>query len=156
MIGNTDLAWSGRSTGLIPEEVGGGGLPNTSQIAAGGLLLLEVLPRVLRGASTRLRRIMLANSWNYAFMDSRIMLTKSSLLCFGTQEYAFTFLYLWSLKVWKIVRFSYMYLQVAIIPTKYMSIPLPRCPCMQEINKERENIASSIHYNFFCKKIFHC
>ena len=31
-----------------------------------------------QGVRTRLRRIMLAKSWNYAFMDSRIMLVKSS------------------------------------------------------------------------------
>ena len=42
----------------------------------------------------RLRWIMLAKSWNYAFMDSRSMLAKSSLLCFGTRGYYIHFVVL--------------------------------------------------------------
>ena len=91
-------------------------------------------------SSGRLRRIMLAKSWNYAFMDSRIMLVKSSLLCFGTRGYIFTllYLYLWSLKVREIVPFFVLAsCKWPFSTTKYICIPIPRCPSMLEINMEK-------------------
>ena len=76
-----------------------------------------VLQSFIRCPECRLRRIMLVKSWNYASLDSRVMLAKSSYYTLARGDtIIFTLLYLWSLKVRKIVRF--LYLQVAISATK--------------------------------------
>ena len=110
--------------------------------------------------TVRLRRIMLAKSWNYAFKDSRIMLVKSSYYALAPGDiYSLCCTYGAS-KFGKLCFFRTCKLQVAISTTKYRSIPISRCPCMLEINMEKRK-----HYffysslDFFCtsvKILFHC
>ena len=86
-----------------------------------------------------LRRIVLAKAWNYALMDSCIMLAKSSYYALACGDADSLHLYLWSPKMWKIVPFSRLPVAISTCTctTQYMSIPIPRCPCMQEINMEK-------------------
>ena len=76
------------------------------------------------GSSRRHWRIMLAKSWNYAFMDSRIMLAKSSYYALARRDTYTHFVVLMEPQSSENCAFSY--LQVAISTTKYMNIPIPR------------------------------
>ena len=78
---------------------------------------IKMSPVVVFGVLSRLRRFMLAKSWNCAFMDSRIMLAKPSYYAWAHADAYSLHSYLQSLKVWKI-SVPFLYLQVTISTTK--------------------------------------
>ena len=89
-----------------------------------------------------------AKSWNYVFMDSRIMLAKSSYYALARGDtYSFCCAYGAS----NFGNCAFFVLASGHEYNKYMSIPLPRCPCMLEINMEKRK-----HYFFYSLVDFFC
>ena len=75
-------------------------------------------------------------SWNYDFMDARMMLAESSHYALA-REIIFQFVVVMEPQSWEKCAFSYF--QLAHGHTQYTQIeyPRPRCLCMPEINIEK-------------------